>query len=455
MKFRTISNAPLWLAFSLAWLNNPFPASAQARFLVESSRLGGLRTTKTNSYRYREASFATAVSNASGAALASTETNLAGFTDSKAELNVNPVLTDEGNQSLVYVFGSSDSWSGLQGLQDQVQKKKNQSSNDTYDVKTRDGSIDVTLIQFLSANPAVFETVEFPSADGPTTKGQLTAQYDELLTLLENRLVGGEKSTQGGHVINRGASTIISPTISSPSHVSNIRSWSSNEETNATPLFIDPDKSDSLPLSLRRFESESHGSGSQLSNVRIVLNGYGQSLDPFDENSVAMSTAASSTSNYYSLKVPEGASLSDLASKYGTTVEEILETNGIADADADLSGININLPSSNASEGAVDADGKSLTEIALELDVPVELLVQANPSLGTDTQLPDGTMVNIPGALTDPSFPDAYEVALPEPVDTPNELEYIDYGAYTAIEKVYEVEKETVPLFTFTPAFSR
>ena len=149
MKFRTISNASLWLAFSLAWLNNPFPASAQARFLVESSRLGGLRTTKTNSYRYREASFATAVSNASGAALASTETNLAGFTDSKAELNVNPVLTDEGNQSLVYVFGSSDSWSGLQGLQDQVQKKKNQSSNDTYDVKTRDGSIDVTLIQFL------------------------------------------------------------------------------------------------------------------------------------------------------------------------------------------------------------------------------------------------------------------------------------------------------------------
>ena len=82
---------------------------------------------------------------------------------------------------------------------------------------------------------------------------------------------------------------------------------------------------------------------------------------------------------------------------------------------------NINLPSSNA-EGAVDADGKSLSEIALELDVPVELLVQVNPSLGTDTQLPEGTMVNIPGALTDPSFPDAYEVALPEPVDTPMNL---------------------------------
>ena len=64
-------------------------------------------TAKINSYRYREASFATAVSNASGAALL-TETNLRVY-DSKAELNVNPVLTDEDNQSLVYVFGSSDS----------------------------------------------------------------------------------------------------------------------------------------------------------------------------------------------------------------------------------------------------------------------------------------------------------------------------------------------------------
>ena len=98
----------------------------------------------------------------------------------------------------------------------------------------------------------------------------------------------------------------------------------------------------------------------------------------------------------------------------------------ISDSDADLSGVNINLPSSNSSAGAVDGAGKSLAEIALELDVPLDILVQANPTIGTETQLPDGTMVNIPGALTDPSFPDAYEVTLPEPVDTPNELEYID-----------------------------
>ena len=455
MKFRTISNASLWLAFSLAWLNNPFPASAQARFLVESSRLGGLRTTKSNSYRYRESSYATAVSNASGAALASTGTSLTGFTDSKSELNVNPVLSDEDNQSRVYVLGSSNSWSGLQALQDQVQQKKKLNSNETYDIQTGEGSLDVTLIQLLSAKPAFVETVEFPSADGPTTKVQLSTEYDQLLTMLEKRLVGGAKATQGGHVINQGTRTILNPIIASPSHVSSIRSWSSDKETNAQPLFIDPDKSDSLPLSLRRFESESHGSVSQLSHVRTVMNGYGQSLDPFDENSAAMSTAVSSTTNYYTLRVPPGASLSDLASKYGTTVDQIMSTNNISDSDADLSGVNINLPSSNSSAGAVDGAGKSLAEIALELDVPLDVLVQANPTIGTETQLPDGAMVNIPGALTDPSFPDAYEVALPEPVDTPSELEYIDYGAYTAIEKVYEVEKETSPLFTFTPAFSR
>ena len=455
MKFRTISNASLWLAFSLAWLNNPFPASAQARFLVESSRLGGLRTTKSNSYRYRESSYATAVSNASGAALASTGTSLTGFTDSKSELNVNPVLSDEDNQSRVYVLGSSNSWSGLQALQDQVQQKKKLNSNETYDIQTGEGSIDVTLIQLLSAKPAFVETVDFPSADGPTTKVQLSTEYDQLLTMLEKRLVGGAKATQGGHVMNQGTRTILNPIIASPSHVSSIRSWSSDKETNAQPLFIDPNKSDSLPLSLRRFESESHGSVSQLSHVRTVMNGYGQSLDPFDENSAAMSTAVSSTTNYYSLRVPPGASLSDLASKYGTTVDQIMSTNNISDSDADLSGVNINLPSSSSSAGAVDGAGKSLAEIALELDVPLDILVQANPTIGTETQLPDGAMVNIPGALTDPSFPDAYEVTLPEPVDTPNELEYIDYGAYTAIEKVYEVEKETSPLFTFTPAFSR
>lgn len=455
VKFVKISNGCLCLAFSLSWVNTPFPASAQARVLIESSRLGGLRTTKTNSYRYRESSFATAVSNASGAALASTGTNLSGFTESKSELNVNPVLSDENNQSRVYVLGSRDSWSGLQGLQDQVQQKQKLNSNETNDIRTAEGSIDVTLIQLLSANPAFVETVEVPSADGPTTKVQLSTEYDQLLTMLEKRLDGGAKVTQGGHVINRVAKTILNPIIASPSHVSSIRSWSSYKETNAQPLFIDPDKSESLPLALRRFESESHGSVSQLSHVRIVLNGYGQSLDPFDENSAAMSTAVSSTTKYYSLRVPPGASLSDLASKYGTTVEQIMSTNNISDPDADLSGLNINLPSTNSSVGAVDGGGKSLAEIALDLDVPVDLLVQANPTFGAETQLPDGTMVNIPGALTDPSFPDAYEVAFPEPVDTPNELEYIDYGAYTAIEKVYEVERETSPLFTFTPAFSR
>ena len=103
------------------------------------------------------------------------------------------------------------------------------------------------------------------------------------------------------------------------------------------------------------------------------MNGYGQSLDPFDENSAAMVTAASSTTNYYTLRVPPGSSLSDLASKYGTTVDQIMSTNNISDSDADLSGVNINLPSSNSSAGAVDGGGKSLAEIALELDVPLDL----------------------------------------------------------------------------------
>ena len=59
-------------------------------------------------------------------------------------------------------------------------------------------------------------------------------------------------------------------------------------------MFIDPDKSDSLPLSLRRFESEFMKRLTAIQRENCS-NGYGQSLDPFDENSVAMSTAASST----------------------------------------------------------------------------------------------------------------------------------------------------------------
>ena len=481
-----------------------FPAFSQQNFVVETSRIGGLRFSNYRATSYQERSSAASAVNAAGAGLLSTPQTLSGSSRARTDLNVNTIFTEDDQELGAYIMGDSRAWAGLHGLRSQVEQKKIKSKNTESKLYSGSGEIDVAIIQLLSLNPSLYEEFVVDGGSGLQKIGQTTSVYDELTALLE----GG---STGAHVANHVQESILLPKGQLlPNQRQHLSLWSSGSEKKVNLHYVDTNQGSSFTEGTRRLEVDSLTNGSSLAKLKLVVNGYGQSLSPFDENSATMTASASSENQFYQLKVKDGQSLSALADQYEVSVEELMRANGITNENADLSGVNIVLPSSKQSLASVDGSGKTLSQISKDFDIPLSVLLKSNPNLNPEADLPENVNVAIPGvggnnldttldgsgktlnqiadelgvslpellnsnpnlepgvvlpenvvviipsdsgAAPTPSLPPGYEVVLPEPIDTPNELEYIDYGAYTAIEKVYKIQKLSAPPSVFVPAF--
>jgi LysM repeat protein len=104
-------------------------------------------------------------------------------------------------------------------------------------------------------------------------------------------------------------------------------------------------------------------------------------------------------------RVVEGDTLSEIAERFGVSVNELAATNGIVDPDLILTGQVLLVPGSDVSMAPPPAEdgggayvvrsGDTLSELALEFGVPVSILAQANGIADPD-YIVEGDVLTIP-----------------------------------------------------------
>ena len=186
---------------------------------------------------------------------------------------------------------------------------------------------------------------------------------------------------------------------------------------------------------------------------RYTVVGFSTTVDPLFGRSASITTSAV-TGKSFGKTSPAAATdtLEDLADRYGTTVEDIVLLNNLPSEDVDITGLILDIPSDLSTIGFACDDsgdcgdtgveqGDTMSEIAEKFGVSVDWLLEMNGVTDPNFVFDDLTKLQIPGRRPAGADP------LPEALPTNTQLEQADYGAYTNFEETYQVEGAAAPLF--------
>lgn len=116
--------------------------------------------------------------------------------------------------------------------------------------------------------------------------------------------------------------------------------------------------------------------------------------------------------------VSSGETLSEIAERYSISVRELMELNGLEDADLVQVGQRLKVPGAKAGRVHVVQPGETLTQIAGRYEVPVAQLVSLNKLESPDT-LRAGTELTVrPAGKTPPTKPTATKPVAAKPAPT-------------------------------------
>lgn len=116
--------------------------------------------------------------------------------------------------------------------------------------------------------------------------------------------------------------------------------------------------------------------------------------------------------------VSSGETLSEIAERYSISVQELMELNGLEDADLVQVGQRLKVPGAKAGRVHVVQPGETLTQIAGRYEVPVAQLVSLNKLDSPDT-LRAGTELTVgPAGKTPPTKPTATKPVAAKPAPT-------------------------------------
>ena len=429
----------------------------------KSTKMKGLTFKRTNIVRIKESASQASSVNQGGSALRAVSGINTNAIRSEVVSNINPLKKISEDEYQANISGDRVAWNQITRLQ--KFKPNKPLPVDSYKISTSYGQIDPELISFLFQNPEYWEVLKKGDSSSPPIS-QLTSEYHELIGKLNSvSSDSGEPLTSGGHVVNVAkVETIKDPGYSKvPSYNSQVRFWLNNKENLTRLNYHEHGKKDGSFSAETRSHQDSKHAGSTHSTIQVTMNGFGQSLNPFAESAAFITANSSSSASVGAIRPDGDQSIEELAEQYGTTPEAILKFNNLTEGDSDsksIAGIELQVPSSTQTLGAVDGGGFTLAQIAQAFDVSLEWLQSLN-DYPPGTVLEAGQEVKVPGlaSLTssaeqaqteelDPVLAAILNLPVMEttPPSIPEELEYIDYGAYTTIEKVYEVEKITTPL---------
>lgn len=189
-------------------------------------------------------------------------------------------------------------------------------------------------------------------------------------------------------------------------------------------------------------------SGTNKVYSRFTILGFSKNIDPLAGKESSISAFATNNKTVGSIRVlkdPTGGipTLQEIANKYGVTLAQLMQVNNITNPNQDIEGLNLVVPADFSTVGTLTLpETATPTQIAKRYGISVAWLLELNGLTDPEQLLSSGTSVYLPGLrpLGSPALPAAKPFSA--------NLEFSDYGAYTSYSVTYHVEGTLTPIFT-------
>ena len=319
------------------------------------------------------------------------------------------------------------------------------------------GDIDPLLKHTLINRPPLVKVVAINNLAEPSKsydKVQFTDEYELIESLILAKDSNNKQKTNGLHIISLSSQSGAEEPILSTRDLllkaadktfnPTVKAWQSGQpkplETSVNYIGHDY-KSDQNVINLATVQ----GAGSAQTHSRFSIVGFSTNLNPNSGKASQLSAFATNNKTVGSIRAKPDQTLQDIASQYGTTIEALKQVNNFPSADIDLSGLNIVIPADLSTVGLLDVLPEDTPhKVAARYGINVAWLMDLNGLSDPGEILQAGQKLQIPGLrpLGSAILPPAKPLAA--------ELEYADFGAYTAFELIYHVKGSLVPLFQRT-----
>jgi LysM repeat protein len=411
---------------------------------------GGMRFYKRNvdAMSFRSSSVAGVSPRGSAAVSGGTINTGSAASDVLSELNLITAPADAEPE--LALAGEARQWS--QALR--LQRSAISAEPNSAAILVSRGSLDENLRVILLEQPKLVETITKDNPNNPSqpfSNVQFTEQYDRLEALLD------AKTSRGVHIISSGSPQQLRPQQATQSPAESTLAWSNERVIRAASKYMGYANGATNPASanenvLRPTSLGSTGTSNNRINFSVV--GFASNPNPNDGKNSTIAAFATNNRTVGSIRVPDliagkKPTLQDIATQYGTTVEQLMQVNNLPSSDLDLAGISLTVPADlltvdyhvveKALPGETQATPRSL---AKRFGVNAAWLMDLNGWVDSEQTLEAGQKVQVPGlaksCATQPNAPGCRNSVLPPAKPLAPELETADYGAYTTTEVTYD-----------------
>jgi LysM repeat protein len=380
-----------------------------------------------------------------------------GAASSDVTSELNAVQNDNGVNGNLFVAGERRLWAPTLLIQRDSPTLTSEDPSRTIER----GTINQELKQKL-INP--LQLVEVITKENPTdptkpyTNVQFTEEYERINSLILAKDNQGKPKTNGLHIISMEKESesktrpinikeIFAKAIS-PETKPNLLAWQSDKAIDTKIEYIGYGKSSESENVIDIGNTQ--GSGTTQTDSKVTILGFNKNANPSAGKTSSLSAFATNNQTVGTLRVATNQTLADIASQYGTTVEDLVKVNNLPSADIDITGTNLVVPSDLSTVGLYDSEiGETPSIIAKRYGISVGWLMDLNGLTDPEQVFTSSRQLQIPGLRPIGS------TILPPAKPLAAELEFADYGAYTSFEVTYYIEGSLTPIFArnFANAF--
>ena len=424
-----------------------YPLTSKAQEIKE----GGMSFKSVNRDNLRMSSGSVSGLRAGGSASVEGGSINVGSASSDVTSVLNPIQNANGVTGDLFVAGDRQQWVPTLLLQRNL-PTSTVTENSKSVIR---GEID-PLLKHKLINPLnlVEVVTSHNSADPskPYVKVQFTEDYEQIQSLILAKDSHNKLMTNGLHIISLSSESegekpllstrdLLSKAVDKSVNPS-AKAWQSGQVLETTVNYIGHGtQGDQNVIDI----SNAQGAGSSQTHSRFSILGFSTNLNPNNGKTSQLSAFATNNKTVGSIRAQPNQTLQDIATQFGTTVDALKQVNNFPSADIDLTGLNVVIPADLSTVGLFDVlPGDTPNTVASRYGISVAWLMDLNGLSDPGEILQTGKKLQIPGRkpLGSDILPPAKPLAA--------ELEYADYGAYTAFEVTYYIQGSLVPLFQRT-----
>jgi len=371
-----------------------------------------------------------------------------GSASSDVTSELNPVVPNQYGSTTIVVAGDNAQLTQVLPLQNVPLQGVQQSRS----VRVERGTLDENLRILILQNPKLIELVSKANPDDPS-KPFTNLQFAEDYSTLES-LLNANKTT-GVHIISTSTSTqAINQKIKSDP-TKDILVWRNDSTVQARPIYTGYATTvDAGSDAENIVKTLSKGAvGTTGNNINFSVVGFAKNPKPDEGKNTTIAAFATNNRTVGSIRIPEQSdgrkpTLSDIASQYGTSVEQLMQVNNLPSPSIDIAGLNLIVPADLLTVDyhvvAVPPAGQvpeTPRSVAKRYGINVSWLLDLNGWTDSEQPLSPGSRVQVPGLTKSceqqPGSSNCRTNPLPPAQSLAAELETADYGAYTTTEVTY------------------